>query len=303
MTETHVLFPFPRSLNIKLWKNYLNRELFPEEHNIIENVRHEKCFNDEITKLHNIAKLKGYYVSKLTNLHGNCLFESFEFLNICENTDYMRHGIAHLMLMFRDYKGIIQGDTRTIEELFNDTNEIEHILCRNEDRAYKYNYYAMCQDLASDFSWTRLPTQLIMIFMSKIFNIKINIVSNLSEYINVINANSDYDHPTEISLGHIGESHYVPLMTRTDELDDNELYHQEYKTKFINWAHAMEQSINMQHNTRNNITQDNNTQDDNTIQNDKKSITIGKKEYSEKTYTDVTHNVQATDENGHVNYD
>ena len=160
----------------------------------------------------------------------------------------------------------------------------------------------MCQDLASDFSWTRLPTQLIMIFMSKIFNIKLEVVSNLSNYVNIINANSDSDHPTEILLGHIGESHYVPLMWRTGASeDDKELYHEEYKTKFFEWAYMMEQSVNMSYQHRT-TEGDATTRDSKPTKSDKNSITI-EKDPGEKIYADVTQKVQTTDGSSYVNYE
>lgn len=300
MTETTLFLPFPRTLNIRQWSDYLNRDLFPEETYIIENVRHERDFNEKVKKLHEVAKSKNYYIPKLTKLHGNCLFESLEYFNICEDKDYMRKGIAHLLLLFRDYKGLIKGDdNRTIEQLFNDTNDIENILCRDEDRAYKYNFTAMCQDLASDFSWTRLPTELIMIFMSKIFNIKFLVVSNLSDYVNVVTANDDSENPINILLGHIGETHYVPLMWKCGKPEEEiELYHQEYKTKFVQWAHMMEQSVNMIYkNTLNQEIINNESREKmrNTLSNSSDN--------ADRTFVDISNKMQQTNSTHFVNYE
>jgi hypothetical protein len=232
---------YPHTINQHKWEIYLERRLQNQEINILENVRQEKIFNDKLRMLHHNAKLKNYFVSKLTNLHGNCLFESLEYYKICDNKDDMRKGLAHLLYIFKDSTDIIPNDTRTFQEIFNDTNEVENVLCTNEEKAYKYNYDIMCQDLASGFSWTRLPTHLIMIFMSKIFNIRFEIISDTTDYVNIIDVNEEKDNTTTVLLGHIGETHYVPLDHINSENEHIELYHQESRDEFINWATQMQE--------------------------------------------------------------
>jgi len=243
--------PYPKSLNKNLWIGYLGRQLYNEEIFILESVKAEKVFNEKIKALNENIRKKNLYIPRLTKLHGNCLFESLYFFNICDEKFEMRKGLAHIMYIYRNHKGLFNvddpNDSRTPKDIFRDTNEIENVLCREEDRAYKYTYEAMCQDLCNNYSWTRLPTQLIMMFISKIYNIRIEIHSNMNTFINVIDMNPDEAGiiKQNITLGIIGESHYLPLYTRSGRpQEDIELLHQESKEQFFTWANIMERSIN-----------------------------------------------------------
>jgi hypothetical protein len=243
MTQ-NILFPYPKTLKKQLWESYLQRFLEQDEAFIIDDLRNEKYFNKKLEDLHIIAAKKGLYVPMLTNLHGNCLFESLEHYGICSSKNDMRQGLAYLLSIFKNHKGLFK-DPRSPKEIFADINEIENVLCKDVNRAYKYTYDIMCEDLASNFSWTRLPTQLILMFMSKLFNISIDIISNTTDYVHEINENDDSDKPFKVVLGHIGETHYVPIFQRIGGPDEDRLlFHYECRQRFLEWAHAMEQSIN-----------------------------------------------------------
>lgn len=287
--DTKTPYPYPRSLNKNIWAAYLGRQLLNEEIFILESVKAERAFNDKIKALNVNIKSKNLYIPRLTKLHGNCLFESLYFFNICDEKFLMRKGLAHLMYIYRNHKGLFNvddpNDSRTPKDIFRDTNEIEFVLCREEDRAYKYSYEAMCQDLGNNYSWTRLPTQLIIMFISKFYNIRFEIHSNVHTFVNVIDMNpNDLGVKRNIALGIIGESHYLPLHTRSGKREEEfELLHQESKEQFFAWASAMETSINSKNEkppqTTNTVTANTqvNKQVNNNIEN--------------KTYVDVTNKI------------
>jgi hypothetical protein len=240
-----VPYPFPRTLNVAQWEKYLGRKLIDEEYSLIESVRDERDYNKDLEKLYDITKKKGLYIAKLTPRNGNCLFESLNALELCENQDNFRKFLAHIMYMYKDYKNFFSYDARTLREMFNDTNEIEYVISDQELIVYKYTYETMCQDFASGFSWTRLPTQLIIQIISVLMNVRFEIFSNMSEYVNVLNANSPDSKPRIIYLGHIGEKHYVPLDKRIGKPQEDicPKYGGAKKT-FYEWALMMEQSLN-----------------------------------------------------------
>ncbi len=214
---------FPRTLITQVWEEYLNRKLFNKEIQIIEEFRNESYFNAHLANLHLNAKQKNLFVASLTNLHGNCLFESLQFYGLCDNIDNMRLSLAYLLYTNRNIKGLFdKNDERTLKEMFNDTNEITHVINDNDNLAYKYTFEIMCCDLANSFTWARLPTELIMMLISKLFKIKIIVVHDTGSYVNEIDM-SDCKNPSDVFLGHIGETHYVPLMQRNGlpNEDDN----------------------------------------------------------------------------------
>jgi len=240
-----ILYKFPRTLNIRLWEEYLGRNITYEEHSLIESVRDERNYNRDLDMLFEITKKKGLYIPKLTARNGNCLFESLTILGLCENLDDFRKFLAHMMYFFKDKKNFFSYDSRSLVEMFNDTNEIEYVLCHEDYKIYKYTYETMCQDFASGFSWTRLPTQLIIQFISALMNVRFEICSNTSEYVNVLDVNPPNANPHVIYLGHLNEKHYVPLQIRTGKEEENVCpKYNGAKVIFFQWAIAMERSIN-----------------------------------------------------------
>ncbi|AYV83532.1 MAG: hypothetical protein Hyperionvirus8_16 [Hyperionvirus sp.] len=239
------LYPYPETLNVAQWQSYLGRKITDEEYSILAAVRDEKEYNRELIKLHNIVKDRALYIPMLTARNGNCLFESLQIIGLCEDHNNFRKYLAHMLYLFRDHKNLFRGDARSLFEMFNDTNEVEIVLCVEEQKLYKYTYETMCQDFASGYSWTRLPTQIILQFMSALMNIRFQIYSNLNDFVHVLDVNLPKDDPYVIFLGHIGEQHYVPLAIRIGrEYENNCPRYDHAQRDFIMWADLMEQSMN-----------------------------------------------------------
>lgn len=244
-----VPFPFPRTLDVIKWENYLGRRTTDEEYSLIESVKDEKVYNIELDKLFEITKNKGLYIPKLTLRNGNCLFQSLNILGFCENYDDFRMFLAHMMYLFRNKRSFFEyeDDKRSLKEMFTDTNEVEYVLCDQESIVYKYTYETMCQDFASGFSWTRLPTQIIIQFISKLLNIRFEIYCNTSEFVHIIDLNSVDSNPHIVHLGHLGEKHYVPLAIRTGHPNEDRCpKYSSSRRFFLEWANDMERSINEQ---------------------------------------------------------
>lgn len=202
-------YNYETTLNLNYWHNFLGRELTQEEFYIIKEVKAEKTFNEEIETIHELAKSYNLCIPMLTNMHGNCVFESLQYHGLCKNIDYFRKGLAYLMILFKDKKNFFPNDELTPNEFFGFRNEIEHVFCRKQRKLYKYNFTGMCIDLANDASWTRLDTELILSFISFLFNVKINILHNNGHITSVCpNENTS---TVQIWLALIDELHYIPL--------------------------------------------------------------------------------------------
>lgn len=215
-------YNYKPTVNEQYWEKFLERELEQEEILLLKNTESEKKMNDKIFHIFKIAKEHDLYIPELTNMHGNCLFESFQYHDLCEDIDDFRCGIAFLMILFKDIKGILPGfSDQSLEELSKNFMVQDSIVfCKKKRRAYKYNFVAMCVDLATNTSWTRINTNLILVFISAILNIKIQIIHNTnSGYISTIGEGNNFD--KIIYLGLIDEVHYFPLAKKT-HLDDTE---------------------------------------------------------------------------------
>lgn len=238
---------FPKTINPNKWAEYLKRDLEISEKMILRNFHCEINMNQKIGNIYGRYKEKKIYCPKLSDLYGNCLFESLIYHKIGENVNSLRLGLAKIMYKFKDYKNFFNSRPETLEEIFNETNEIELVYKKTQDDRiyYKYNYDAMIQDLSCDNSWGKLPTHLLLMVISLLYHIKIIIINNVNDYNICINAyeNDESKIKKTIYIGHIIEYHYIPL----DINDDSEikyLFYEEAKNNFFNWANRMQEEQN-----------------------------------------------------------
>jgi len=223
---------YPKTINLFEWSQFLNRDLTQEERNLLTSVRLEEKMNQYIDLINNNINLRGLEVSNLSVIDGNCLFDSLAILNIGNNHEELRKAITHLLYMFKDYENFFPDQKETLSQLFMAFNEIELVHCRADSKIYKYSYEIMCQDLYESCNWTRLPTQLILMFISKLFNLNITIIQD-SGFEHSINQGDE--HATSIYLAHLGESHYMPINKIIDGTP-KVVHYENCKREFFKWA-------------------------------------------------------------------
>lgn len=239
--------PFPRSLSIKKWETYLDRSLEPYELKLLHKLKSEKCMNACIDNIYKRCKDKQLYIPELTDLNGNCLFESMVYHGLASSVKDLREGISFLMYEFQDEKDLFPGQESSFKELFELTNEIEFVYCSTNHTFYKYTYNVMCQDIADDRSWTKLPTQLILMIVSLIFKLEIVVINDENDWVNTINVFEESEEPVEVKtvhLGHIVEAHYVPIDTLEDDEEIVKIHYDKFTRLFFQWGINMEKQKN-----------------------------------------------------------
>lgn len=232
---------FPKTLKYNVLESYLERELTSEEKNMIENYLIESGFNHKLKNLHNVCRIKNLCVPILTNLNGNCLFESLVYFGIGSNVTQLRKIVSLLLYMYKDYKYFIPNSTDTLRELFDVTNEVEYV--KSGDNFYAYTYETMCQDVSNPYTWNKLPTELILMIISYVFKLEFIILNNVSEYenkINTVNNTENKFNVRTIYLGHIQEAHYFPLMENQTYDNNKLLYYDNFGIQLREWACEME---------------------------------------------------------------
>lgn len=216
-----VSYNYQNTVKIKYWENYLGRKLEHEEVFILRHAESEKKLNDKIVKIYELAKTHGLCIPELTNMHGNCLFESLQYHELCDDVDEFRCGLAFLMIMFKDKKDFIplfKGES--MDDLFKQFSDQDTVVfCRKKRRAYKYNFVAMCIDLATNSSWTRVNTHIVLSAICSLLDIKIQIFHN-NGHISTISV-SDKPSQNTIYLGLIDEIHYFPLVEIVEMVEKN----------------------------------------------------------------------------------
>ena len=244
---------FPRKLNFKIWMEYLGRNLRFNEKYMLESYKAERYMNEMLNGLYEQCAKKNLFVPMLTNMDGNCMFESLVYYKIAKNVKELRLSLSLMMYMYKDYKGFLPDTDDTLNDKFNMMNEIEYVVNRKKENGvpgkiindfYTYAYNVMCQDLSNMHSWSRLPTQLIMIVISYIYKLEIIVISNNGSYEHKINAYETSKKNVKLQtvyLGHLGESHYVPLDVLQNDEEIVQIYYTESKQKLIEWATKMEE--------------------------------------------------------------
>ena len=229
-----------------------------DEHRILQDMKSESYMNKTLEEIQSYCLSHGLRVAQTTNLHGNCLFESLIYHNIGENITNLRAGLAAMFYTFKDKKNFFPNIQDSLEELFIPTNEILFargiILTKytdpetNEEKTKyheslcKYDYISMVQEVANQYCWDSLPTQIILMLVSFLFKVNINIIHN-NGHITEINMFEGVENAPKISniyLALIGESHYVPV----DILEEGNSYQTVSYTNalivFHKWAYEQQ---------------------------------------------------------------
>lgn len=230
-----------------LWESILNRKLVQKERKLIYDYLLEKDTNLQIKSLHNNMLSNGYFfIPKLTKNNGNCLWESLSHLGFGTASE-IRKNIAALLLLVKNDWHFFPNRNTCPEELFINCNDIELVRDKNTGEVYEYDYNMMVMDLYSNHSWTRLPMELILMTICRVYEINIKIFSNKSDYINTISISINEE--DNIFLGHINEEHYIPIIKIDNELLNDPILLDEFlksypkyisaKNKYENWAKSL----------------------------------------------------------------
>lgn len=225
---------FPDTFDYDTIEDYLYRSLTVEEKNMLENCGAENEFNNKLCDLYQTCAEQNLYCPHLSKLDGNCMFNSLVHLGIGRNVQQLRKVVSLMMYMYRDYKYLFPNNNSTLREMFDAVNEIEYVKC-SDGKFYSYTYEVMCQDVANMDSWTKLPTEMLLMVLSYIFKLEIKIYNNLGSYENVINVFKDTPEvkTKTIFLGHIQEAHYIPL--NYNFYNDDFIYYDEHLSKYKEW--------------------------------------------------------------------
>ena len=149
----------------------------------------------------------------------------------------LRHTLSLILHLYKDYPSFIPNNSNTLHELFDMINEIEYVKCNNTH--YSYTYDTMCQDVSNNYSWNKLPTELILMVISYVYKLEIIILNNLGEYENKIN--TAIGQTRQVYLGHVQEAHYFPVIPTAEGngcFPDNvqPIFYTQCNIKLKHWA-------------------------------------------------------------------
>ena len=167
----------PVDFELRLWKIKLDRKLLKKEKKIITNAKHEYFMNISINDVQKRLNKLGFKISNLSGLYGNCLYESIGF-DVGEHYKIIKKKVRSEMKHCKD-KPIISNSEMTLSELFEIYNEIEFVKV-NGVRT-KYTYDLMLTDLLQNNGWKRMPTEILLNVLSRIYNKKIIIFHTASK--------------------------------------------------------------------------------------------------------------------------
>lgn len=244
-------FKFPKTTNIDKWAQYLGRNISSHEASILKNFKGEKNMNEMLEELYEKCEEKNLFIPILSGLTGDCFFESLNYHGIGHDIESLRKSLACLMYLYKDVKNLFPTGNISLKEMFDMTEQFI-VMKRdnnNNDSLIKYTYNVMCQDLTNMTSFTKLPTQIIMMLISLIFHVEIIVISYNTDFEMIINAYLDENtgqiksnYPLrKIYLGKLGdELHYVPLKV-IENGDNTDLpIYRDAKSMFFKWSKYIE---------------------------------------------------------------
>lgn len=233
--QTHITITeeMIHNYNPDFWAQILKRELTRDEMKIFHTIWAESALNQDIEKLQQILKTCNYIIKSKTNNNGNCLFESlkesgigFNHFNIPEE-EFIRLELSDVLNKERDNKNFFPNINMSPKEIFTNTNIESGI-----------NYDSMLDDLKTNHSWKKLPAELILMCVSKVYNVGIIIHHNKSHHQNMINCCVENTERV-VHLGQINEEHYLPVV---EYFDGDNCSNIEYTTgieMFEKWIFSM----------------------------------------------------------------
>jgi hypothetical protein len=168
--------------NPNIWREKVGRNLTKKEYEIIKDSRCEYRMNMKINEVQMRLNKIGFKISDLTDLEGNCMYESIGF-NVHEDIEVIKKKVSSSMKKWRN-EPAIKGNDLVLEELCMIYNEIEFV--KVNGKREKYTFDLMVLDLLQDNGWQRMPTEILLHIISKIYNKKIIIFRNEGGSINVI---------------------------------------------------------------------------------------------------------------------
>jgi len=233
-----ISYLYKTTVNLDYWRDYLERQLTYEEFAILKNTKGEHSMNSKIYEIYTHAKSRNLFIPILTSLHGNCIFESLKYYGLCTNISNFRKGLAMILLALKDKKYFFPDEELSLSKMFDMRNPLSYVFCKNKRRYYKYNFDAMCVDLATDSSWMLLDTELILTSLSMLLNIRIHVLRN-DGHLWIIKR-IENDCTQDIYFGLVDELHYIPLDVRTGNTIENKC--PKYNNALIDfhrWARAM----------------------------------------------------------------
>lgn len=262
---------YMENYDIDFWESVLGRNLDSDERKLIHGIWNENSLNLDIKMLQKSIIQNHCYIKSITTNVGNCLFESIASLELGDNdlgikpSDMIRKNLAAILLSVKTEVGFFPNlPNLTPEEIFLNHNEIEMTKDAKTNAIYVYDYDMMIYDLNSNYSWSRLPMEFLLMAISRIYQVEILIYHNKTNYVNKINVwdkiheNNNDNIGIEIikiRLGQINEEHYFPLLELSEELKFNpdiideilgiEIKYDKYIRQFKKWSKVMMDSIGL----------------------------------------------------------
>lgn len=238
---------YNRTINKEYWNSQLSkigRKLTKNDIALLEAVKEEKERNTTTKNFHDMVGNHGLYIAHLTNLVGDCMFESLEHAGLADHI-MLRRYLSILFILYGDYEDLIPGYNMKLKDVFTLTNEKKYVVDKTNNKLYRYTYYTMCADMYNQGSWTRLPTQLILTIISIFFKVTIYVYHD-NGHVTIIDRRNDTqapEHESNIYLGLIC-NHYVPLAKYdSDKIPPCPKYTYDLK-RFHKWAQRKFDMIN-----------------------------------------------------------
>lgn len=224
-------------IDIDVLKKILGRRLNNKEKELVHNFESESKMNCQIQLLHEYIDNDNLYIPEITDMHGSCLFECFKICGLCDDINEIRKILGNAFLLFKNLR-ILPQQEMTLLECFSVRNEIEYCVAEETQKVYKYNYDLMCIDIQKDSGWDRVDTELLLSFMSALFNLKFYIykINRNDECSKMVISCTEQNEDTKtIYLGHIREVHYIPILENTDNYIYTVAKYTNAKKKFYKW--------------------------------------------------------------------
>jgi len=188
------------------------------------------------------------------------MFDSLLTQGIGKSIQQLRNSISFILFQFKDVKGFIPGQAEmTLEEIFTTFALPETLMTLreydidkggvylynfNKQKLYRYTYDLLCRLVATEGYWDIIPANMILLVLSRMYNVEFNIVRHDENNVITFSAYEGVKEPPELRkvwLGHIFENHYLPFEDIPPEVESLKIKkYLDYHVRFKAWAECMQ---------------------------------------------------------------
>lgn len=131
------IYTYKLTINAKYWQDQLRTgdiRFTQKDRKLLKKVKYEKHDNSSLKRIHQKALSDGFFIPCLTEMSGDCMFESLEHTGLCDDRVALRKMVATLFFLFGESSDVLPGYDDPLKIVFTYMNDIPYVYCHEKKK-------------------------------------------------------------------------------------------------------------------------------------------------------------------------